>query len=315
MHVLEVLLKESKLPNMFQYTSIDIFIGIVLALVMMGIGLSLSFDDFINVLKAPKSLLIGLFSQIIILPVIAFLVSYISFLPNPIKVGLIILASCPGGTTSGFITYFFKGNVALSVSFTTINSIITLFTIPFIVNLALVFYYGIDTTIQLPYLQTLVQIFLVTLIPALIGVIIRSRHLVFAEKIKRPLKGILLIALAVVFLIKIFASEQDGGSGISKGELFQILPYAFLLNILCFLCGYFICYVNKLGNRNSYTIAIESAVHNTSLAFLVAGTLLQNQDMIKPSLVYAMFSFWTAVIFSLFVKKFHKVKFFGEFSN
>ncbi|MCE1199152.1 MAG: bile acid:sodium symporter, partial [Marinilabiliales bacterium] len=146
------------------YSFIDILISLVLAFIMYGVGLSLTLTSFKNVLLYPKALVVGLSSQILVLPVIAFIISYFSDLPLAFKVGLVILSTCPGGTTSGFISYFFKGNAALSIIFTSINSFITLFSIPFIVNLCLSFYYGKTTEIHLSYQETIVQIFSVTIV-------------------------------------------------------------------------------------------------------------------------------------------------------
>ncbi|MEI7829942.1 MAG: bile acid:sodium symporter family protein [Prolixibacteraceae bacterium] len=300
---------------MLGYSYIDILISVVLAFIMLGIGLTLTIQNFKDVLKAPKSLFIGLTSQIIALPIIAFIVTYFSDLPLPVKVGFILLIACPGASTSGFLTYFFNGNVALSVTFTTINSILTLFTIPITVNLALVFFYGRETAIQLPFWETLLQIFLVTLIPAVLGALIRGKYPTFADRVKKPMNYALLVALAAVFFIKFFATEEQGGTGISAAEFWQIFPYGLLINIVSFIWGYYIIFRNNLSNKDSFTIAIESAVHNTTLAFLVAGTLLQNQDMVKPSLVYSLFSFWTAIIFSMIVKKRLNLKTFEGFKN
>jgi BASS family bile acid:Na+ symporter len=297
------------------YSYIDILISVVLAFIMLGIGLTLTIQNFKDVLKSPKSLFIGLTSQIIVLPIIAFVVTYFSDLPIPVKVGFILLIACPGASTSGFLTYFFNGNVALSVTFTTINSILTLFTIPITVNLALMFFYGNQTSIQLPFGETLLQIFLVTLIPAVLGALIRGKFPTFADKVRKPMNYALLAALAAVFFIKLFASEEHGGTGISSAEFWKIFPYGLLINVVSFIWGYYIIFKNNLSHRDSFTIAIESAVHNTTLAFLVAGTLLQNQDMVKPSLVYSLFSFWTAIIFSIIVKKRLKLKTFEAFKN
>jgi BASS family bile acid:Na+ symporter len=295
------------------YTLLDILLSFILAFIMLGVGLSLTPSSFKNLFLYPRALIIGLTSQIIILPVLAFLVASLSNMSLPFKVGLIILASCPGGTTSGVITYFFKGNVALSIIFTSINSILTLFTIPFIVNLSLLFYYGQSTKIHLSYLETIIQIFTITIIPAFIGVLIRSYRPEFALKAQRPLKFILAIALAVVFIILFFAGNKTGGTGITKKEILNILPYALLLNALCMAWGFVLGMITKLGIKNSYTIGIEASVHNTTLAFLVAGILLHNPDMVKPSLIYAMFSFWTAVIYSYIVKKANGLGVFSDF--
>jgi BASS family bile acid:Na+ symporter len=297
------------------YTFIDILLSSILALIMVGIGLSLTTGSFKNVLVYPRALFVGLASQILILPIIAFIISYFSNMPLPFKVGLIILASCPGGTTSGILTYFFKGNVALSITFTSINSIITLFTIPLIVNLSLLFYYGQSTVVHLSYLETIIQIFSVTIIPACIGVLIRTFKPDFASKIQRPIRFLLIIALGIIFIIYFFAGRESGGTGITIKEIFNILPNALLLNALCMAWGFFIGTFTKLGAKNSYTIGIEASVHNTTLAFLVAGTLLHNQDMVKPSLIYAMFSFWTAIIYSFIIKKAYKINVFSDFSS
>jgi bile acid:Na+ symporter, BASS family len=295
------------------YSPIDIFISLVLGFIMFGIGLSLTPQNFRNIALYPKAFVVGLSAQMIALPLIAFVIAEVSNLSLPVKIGLILLASCPGGTTSGFITYFFKGNVALSITLTAVNSLLTLFSIPFITNLALRHYYGSGTLIHLPFLDTVIQIFMVTILPATLGVIFKYVKPQTAEKIQKPLKFLLIIALAVVFVIKFFASEKNGGTGISAGEFLHILPYALALNVACMLTGYFIGIFSKLGKQNSYTISVEAAVHNTTLAFLIAGALLQNQEMVKPSLVYSLFSFWTALVWSLIVKKVNRTKPFGEF--
>jgi BASS family bile acid:Na+ symporter len=297
------------------YAFIDILISLVLAFIMFGVGLSLTSTAFKNVFFYPKALVSGLSSQIIVLPIISFAITYFSTLPLPYKVGLIILSSCPGGTVSGFLTYFFKGNAALSITFTSINSFITLFTIPFIVNISLGFYYGQTTDIHLSYIETIIQIFSVTILPAIFGVIVRSLRPAFAIKAQRPLKLILLVALGVVFVIKFFAAENSGGSGVTFKEVTTILPYALLLNALSMLWGYRFGRLNKLGERNSYTIGIEAAVQNTTLAFLVAGTLLHNQEMVKPSLIYALFSFWTAIFYTYLIKRRNKLRLFDEYNS
>ncbi len=297
------------------YTFIDILLSAILALIMLGVGLSLTSGNFKNLFLFPRPLLIGLTSQILILPIFAFIISFCSNMSLSSKVGLIILAACPGGTTSGIITYLFKGNVALSITFTSINSIITLFTIPLIVNLSLFFFLGQSTTIHLSYLETIIQIFSVTIIPACIGVIIRTYNPEFALKAQGPIKSLLIVALGIIFLIYFFAGKNTGGTGITSKEIFNILPYALLLNAVCMAWGFLLGSFSRLGMKNSYTIGIESSVHNTALAFLVAGVLLHNQDMVKPSLIYAMFSFWTAIIYTFIIKKVNGLRTLSDFKS
>jgi BASS family bile acid:Na+ symporter len=285
--------------EILSFTFIDIFISIVLASIMFVLGLSLTANSFKNIFLFPKAFFIGLGSQMIALPLIAFIIVTFSNLPDVYKVGIIILAVCPGGTTSGFVTFLLKGNVALSISLTAINSLLTIFTIPFIVNIALHYYMHKDVALHLPMLTSIIQIFFLTLLPTTLGVILRSLKPIIAELLQKRIKYILILLLATVYLIKFFAGEQNGGTGITASEVWTILPYAFIFNVACFVFSIFFGKVSRLSIRDAFTIAIEVSLHNTTLALLIGGTLLNNQDLVKPALIYSMFSFWSAVIFSL----------------
>jgi len=303
---------------MIEYNFADILISSVLALIMFGIGLSLTFQNFKNIFLFPKAIITGLSSQMLVLPIIAFLFAIFSDLPAELKVGLIILAVCPGGTTSNFITYLLNGNTALSVSMTTINSFLTLFSIPVIVNIGLLYFLGENTEFHLPFLETILQIFYITIIPASIGVFIKSRLPLIANRLNyqiripfgmlktmkfNVIKSITIILLGIVFAIKLFASEGSGGTGLTKNDFIQLLPIGLLFNATGLLFGYFVSVAMNLKDRTPMTIGIEVGLQNTTLAFLVAGTLLQNSEMQKPALVYAFFSFWTAIIFGLITKR------------
>jgi BASS family bile acid:Na+ symporter len=294
-------------------TYIDLLVSAVLATIMFGVGLSINMKDLRNILHSPKPFWLGLFAQMILLPVIAFAVIYFTDMPPALKVGFIILAACPGGTTSGFITVLYRGNVALSVALTTINSILTLFTIPLLVNLALTIYLGRHSPFNLPFLETFLQIFFVTLLPAATGVFLRHRYDQLADKIQKPVKTAMIILFAGVYSLIAFADESKGGSGIRLAEAIEIFPYALLINLLGFIAGLGIGVIGRTGLRSSFTMGIEVALQNTTLALLVAGTILQSNEMVKPALVYALFSFWTALIYGIVVKKFNKAKLFGEF--
>jgi BASS family bile acid:Na+ symporter len=294
-------------------TYIDLLVSAVLATIMFGVGLSINLKDLRNILHSPKPFWLGLFAQMILLPVIAFAVIYFTDMPPALKVGFIILAACPGGTTSGFITVLYRGNVALSVALTTINSILTLFTIPLLVNFALTIYMGRHSPFNLPFLETFLQILFVTLLPAATGVFLRYKYDHLADKIQKPVKTAMIILFAGVYSIIAFADESKGGSGIRLIEAIEIFPYALLMNILGFIAGLGMGVIGKTGLRSSFTMGIEVALQNTTLALLVAGTILQSNEMVKPALVYALFSFWTALLYGVVVKKYNKAKLFGEF--
>lgn len=292
----------------------DYLVSGVLATIMFGVGLSINLNDLRNIWHSPKPFWLGLFAQMILLPLIAFAVIYFTDVPPALKVGFIILAACPGGTTSGFITVLYRGNVALSVALTTINSILTLFTIPLLVNFALTIFLGRHSPFDLPFLETFLQIFFVTLLPAATGVFIRYRYDHLADRIQKPVKTAMIILFAGVYSLIAFADESKGGSGIRLAEAVGIFPYALLINLLGFIAGLVMGVVGKTGLRSSFTMGIEVALQNTTLALLVAGTILQSNEMVKPALVYALFSFWTALLYGIVVKKYNKAKLFGEFN-
>jgi BASS family bile acid:Na+ symporter len=291
--------------------TIDILVSTVLGLIMFGIGLSLQVNDFAKIIKYPKAFSLALASQMIALPLISFLVATVANVPNEIKVGLVILASSPGGSTSGFITHLFKADVALSISLTAINSILTLFSIPFVVNIALQHFMGQSTDIVLPFWDTFVHIFFIALVPAALGVAVNHHFPVWANRAKNPTKWVMIVLLAISFTIKMFAGKSSGGSGITFDQSLAIIPSALSLNIACLTFGYLFLKTFGFSHSTNLTAAIESGVHNTTLAFLIAGTLLQNQEMVKTPLVYAMFSFWTALLFGFISSKLvkHKINF------
>lgn len=293
------------------HSYIDVLISVVLAAIMFGLGLSLSFSNFKNIIKFPRAFFVGLASQMIALPAIAFVLLLFSDLPGPYQVGIMILAVCPGGTTSGFVAYLFRGNVALSISLTVINSFLTLFTIPIVVNFSLQYFLHQEAEIHLPFIESVTQIFLITLLPAMLGLFVRRTKPVFATSIQKYLKYILIALLALVYTIKFFAGDQYGGSGITFDEVWVILPYALIFNILCFVFSIVFGKLTKLKIQDAFTIALEVSLHNTTLALLIGGTFLQNQDMIKPALIYTMFSFWTAIIFGFITLKMYKKEFQG----
>lgn len=287
---------------MADYHYVDILVNAVLAIIMLGVGLSLTVYDFKQILVSPKAIITGLTIQIFLIPLIAFVIAYISGLSPEQRVGIVLVSTCASGASSNLITHLVRGNVALAITMTSLNSLLTIFTLPFIVSMALIMFLGKETQITLPILETILQIFLVTIVPAAIGIIIRKINMQFAKSLDKPLRIILPVLLCIVFVIKIFAGKSQGGSGITFSETLYISPYVLLLNVLAMAAGLFISKLVKLEYRNQYTIAIEVGLHNTALALLVAGTILKSPEMEMPALVYAMFTFFTAILFIYIVK-------------
>lgn len=291
------------LPTMADVHFVDILVSLVLGLVMFGVGLALTASDFRRILRKPKALFFALSSQLVALPIISFLIAWMAPLPAEIKVGLVVLAASPGGATSGLVAHLFKADTALSISMTTLNSFICLFSIPIVVNLALLAFLGAESEIQLPFWQTVFQIFSITIIPATLGVWLRRKFPRFADRAGKPIRFVMLGLLAIVFGIKIFAGQNQGGAHLMAHDLLTILPFCLLQNVVCLFFGYH--FLRKMGidHPAALTAAIESGVQNTTLSFLIAGTLLGNEEMVKPPLIYSMFSLWTAAFFCYYFNK------------
>ena len=178
-----------------------------LAIITLGMGLSLTDRDFRNIFTQPKALIIGLCCQMILVPLIAFLIARSIHIDPLFKVGLMIIAACPGGATSNLITYLLRGNVALSISMTAINSLITLITIPLVVTLSLETFIHQDAAIKLNVGETMISILLITIIPAFAGTRIRKWRTEFADQLERPLRIIMPFLLLVIFIGVIFIDQ------------------------------------------------------------------------------------------------------------
>ncbi len=279
----------------------QIFLPITLAIITMGMGLSITFSDFRRIFRYPKAMLIGLSSQLLLLPVIAFAISSLANIDPVYKVGLMIIAACPGGAASNLVTYILAGNVALSISMTVINNLITLITIPLIVGLSLDFFIGNHTDITLPVLNTILNIFLITILPAVTGVFMRRYLKGIADNLQKPLQYALPILLMLVYLGVLFVDK--GNETTNMRDFLFLFPIAILLNILSMLAGWLIARFSKLNKKNQFTITVEVGLQNSALAIFVAATLLNNNAMAIVAVVYGSFSFFTTTLFGYMVKR------------
>lgn len=284
------------------------FLPVTLAIITLGMGLSITHRDFKNVFFRPRAVLVGICCQILLLPLIAFGVAMFTNIDPYFKVGLIIIAACPGGATSNLVTYLLNGNVALSISMTALNSIITLVSIPVNVSLALMVFLHTEAEIKLDVWDTILKVFLLTIVPAYIGVTIRHRKSAFAERLNRPLKVILPLILLVVYLGVLFIDE--GSETATPRDFFNLMPYALLLNALSMFLGWQIAYLTKLKRVDRYTIAIEVGLQNSALAIFVASTLLGNREMALVAVVYGSFTFFSTAFFGWGIKRISKEKVF-----
>jgi bile acid:Na+ symporter, BASS family len=278
---------------------INILLSITLFLIMVSIGSSIELKLLKKTFKKPKKLIIGLFLQIVIFPLFAFLIASISNLSVEYKIGLVILAACPGGTLSNFITYLIKGETALSVGLTSTNSLVILLTIPIYISLAFATFLNETISLNLPIFNLIFQVFLLVIFPVLIGSVMRYKRPNKTIKSQKFLKIASSVLLALFFLIKFIGSESAGGVGLTKEMVLAILPWALLLNLVGLFLGFLFMKILKKNNQIATTMGIEIGLQNTVLALLITDAILLQPNLGHPILIYALFSFWTTLAFGL----------------
>ena len=271
-------------------TSTIFLIG-ALFIIMIGMGLSLTFDDFRRILKYPKAVFLGFLNQIILLPIIGYVLIVVFNLDTTIAMGIMILAACPGGATSNLVTHIAKGDTALSVTLTAVNSIITIFTIPLIVNFGLSQFMTGANTIEAPVGKIIGSLFVVIAIPLTIGMLIKRFSNQFAGRMDKPVRIASAIVLVLV-IVGIMIKEKE--NLISFFE--QALLYTFLLNATTMLIGYVSSRVSNLDFRQSLTISIESGSQNGTLAIHVAVVSLASSELAIVAAVYSLVMYGTAIV-------------------
>jgi len=281
---------------------IDILLSLVLGLIMFGIGSSLTISDYKQIIQHPKAVLIGLGLQMCFLPLMGLGLLPLTGLPPEFQAGLFILLLCPGGTTSNFISYLVKGDVALSISLTSVNSFLILFSIPFFTSVGLPVFMEGQSQVSLGFLSTLREVFLVILVPAALGLAFHHQFPNLSEKLESPLKYINVVLLGIVFAIKFFADEQSGGSGLTREDILMILPIAFGMHLVALILPFYIGRWANLPFHQNITIGIEVGLQNTTLALLVTDSMIGNNAMTKPVLVFALFSFFTTTAFAFIAR-------------
>ncbi|MCC5935892.1 MAG: bile acid:sodium symporter family protein [Lunatimonas sp.] len=267
-----------------------VFLPLALAFIMLGMGLSLTVKDFKNIFIYPKAILLGLSAQILLLPLIGYLLILGFGLTGTMAVGLMILAACPGGPTSNLITHLSRGDTALSISLTAVSSFITVITIPLIVNFAIQ-HFGEEGSITLPVGQTIVQIVGVTVIPVSIGMYLNHRFAALSARADKPVR----LASAVFFVIIILAAILKERESL-PAFFAEAGPVTLFLNIATLVIGYYLAKWLLLPKAQQISISIESGIQNGTLGIMIAATLLKNSEMTIPIAIYSLLMFLTAAV-------------------
>ncbi|MAV56765.1 MAG: symporter [Candidatus Pelagibacter sp.] len=271
---------------------------IALALIMLALGLGLTGQDFLRVAKQPKDFLVGLICQLILLPIIAFLLLKIFNLPLEIALGVMIIAAAPGGVTSNVLTKFAKGDVALSISLTAIISLISIISVPFIVfkSAELLQVAGISKEISMIGIS--MKMFLVVTLPVLIGMLIRKFATNFITSKSQLIERISVLLFVIVFAA-IWVEEWKNIMGYIK----QAGLITFVLNIVMMFIGYYFAKFLASGVAQRKSISLECGLQNGTLAVFVASQLFNDIVYLIPTATYAIVMFMTSLVYVFIVRK------------
>ena len=271
---------------------------IALALIMLGLGLGLTLQNFIQVTKQPKDFLIGLICQLILLPIIAFILIKLFNTPLELALGVMIIAAAPGGVTSNVLTKFAKGDVALSVSLTAIVSLISIFSVPFIVFKSAELFQISYMSKEISMLSISLKMFFVVTLPVMIGMVIRRFATNFIASKTLIIQRISIILFAIVFAA-IWIEEWDNiASFITQAGTITIA-----LNITMMVVGYYVAKLFASGTEQIKCISLECGLQNGTLAVFVSSQLFDELVYMIPTAAYALIMFVTSLIFVFIVRK------------
>ena len=276
----------------------DVVLPLSLAFIMFSLGLALKSSDFTRVIKQPKDFLIGAFSQIIILPLVALIIVMLWPLSPELAVGVMLIAAAPGGATSNIITSFAKGDVALSVSLTAIISLLCVITIPIIVLFSLNILMDTSTAKSISIGDIAIKMFLIVTVPVIIGMLFRKFLSSISISFEPLAKKISAVLFVLVLLGAIVAEKDNVVSYFAQAGLVTLV-----LNLLMMLIAFYIGKLFASGISQQKTITVECGLQNGTLAIVVATTLFDGGLYLIPAATYSLIMFFTSLIYVYFARQ------------
>jgi BASS family bile acid:Na+ symporter len=264
---------------------------------MFALGLGLTGADFLRVLKQPKDFFVGAISQIILLPVIAFILVKIWPISPELAIGVMIIAAAPGGVTSNILTFFARGDVALSVSLTAIISLLSVITVPFIIVTSLGLFGSEHVSQNISLTSMAISMFLIVTVPVILGMIFRRFASNAAIKFESIAKKISIVLFIIVLLGAILAEKDNIVSYFADAGLITLV-----LNVVMMIVAFFVAQLLGTGNAQKKCIAIECGLQNGTLAIFVGTTLFGGGAFVIPAATYSLIMFVTSLIFVFFVR-------------
>ena len=272
---------------------------VALALVMFGLGLSLSTQDFTRLLKYPKAVAVALALQVLVLPVACYLLIVALQVPPLFAVGLMLLAASPGGISANLFSHLFGGNVAMNISLTAVNTVLSIVTLPLISNWAITTFAKTGQVVPLQ-LGKVAEVIAIVLVPVAIGMWVRTRQPALAARSEKPMKLFSAVVLAVVAL---GAIAKEWSSMTSTFADVGMAVVAF--NLVSLLAGYYLSRMAGLDKGMSTAISFEIGIHNSTLAIFIALAVLNNFQLALPAAIYSVSMYITATLFGLVVLRRH----------
>jgi bile acid:Na+ symporter, BASS family len=270
----------------------NLLLPLALGIIMFGLGMGLTTEDFRRVARYPRAVLTGLTLQVLVLPWAAFALALGFGLPPELAVGLLLLAASPGGATANIYSHLARGDVALNITLTAINSLLCLLTLPVILNLALEYFLGAGQYVP-PPTRKVIEVAVIIVLPVLLGMLVRAKAPGFSARAEKPLR---LLSVLVLALLVTAAVVQEWNTLLTY---FAVVGLACLLfNLISMGVGYAAPLALKLPKRQAIAIAMEIGIHNGTLAIFIALNVLQNATMSVPAAVYSLLMFVTAAVFA-----------------
>lgn len=266
-----------------------------LALVMFGLGLSLAPDDFRRLLKHPKAVVVALVLQVIALPAACYLLIVAFGLPAVFAVGLMLLAASPGGVSANLFSHLFGGNVAMNISLTAINTMLSIATLPLIANWAIATFAKTGQVVPLQF-GKVAEVIAVVLVPVLIGMVVAAKKPGLAQRLEKPFKIFSALVLAAFALIAIVKEWQA-----LVGSFTTVGPAVVAFNLISLLAGYYLSRAAGMDKPMASAISFEIGIHNSTLAIFVALSVLGNFQLALPAAIYSVSMYITATLFGMLV--------------
>ena len=269
---------------------------VALGIIMFGLGLSLTVADFKRVGKHPKAVLIALACQLLILPLVAFGLVHLFNLPPVLAVGMMLLAASPGGTTANLYSHLFRGDVALNISLTAINSVIAVVTLPLIVNLSIGFFMPGEGELGIQFVKA-IEVFAIVLLPVVLGMLVRRWRSSFADRMDKPVRIASVIILVVVIVGAVVANLQA-----LLDNALALAGITILFCVVSLTIGFFVPRLLRVSRPQAVASSFEIGIHNATLAIVMAQTALGNFEMSLPAAVYGVLMFFIALAFGFLLR-------------